>query len=507
MKKVVDCFPFFNEKELLELRVHLLKDNVDEFIICELNYTHSGIYKDFICKQLIRDLDLPQDKIKVLEIKIENDEELVPNDIDKYNSGVSESSAESVAWVRERIQRDAVLSVIDNYSDDTVFILSDCDEIIDPKFIKYFSGICRNSHNNIIKVPLILLEGRGDKRLFENNAIAPWQNSLLMCTAKQLKNGGTPTKMRSNVMNEYLPVWVTENNQMLQDCGWHFTWMGDTLRRKEKANSFIHYANLNSINTLSNSSLKGITSDHKNLTQYSTKNYPVELLPRIIFDLPRVRDFLLPEEDNTPDIKSTLANLYKQFDSEYGEWGWCSQLKSDAIIDCVMETCIGVNNPVCVEIGVYGGKSLLPFGLALKNLDKGIVYGIDPWSNQEAVVGYNHPSHQQFWGNIDLKRMHDICVSGINQLHLEEFVFLLKTTSDNAKQIGDINVLHIDGQHTEQLLRDINKYATKVVRGGYCFVDDVEWSEHTLKSVPLMEELGFGKVRDISGCFLYKKLS
>ena len=208
-----------------------------------------------------------------------------------------------------------------------------------------------------------------------------------------------------------------------------------------------------------------------------------------------------------PDIKSALASLYEQFDSEYGEWGWCSQLKSDAIIDCVMETCIGVNNPVCVEIGVYGGKSLLPFGLALKNLDKGIVYGIDPWSNQEAVVGYNHPSHQQFWGNIDLKRMYDICVSGINQLHLEEFVFLLKTTSDNAKQIGDINVLHIDGQHTEQLLRDINKYATKVVRGGYCFVDDVEWSEHTLKSVPLMEELGFGKVRDISGCFLYKKLS
>lgn len=504
MKKIIDCFPFFNEKELLELRIHLLKDHVDKFIISELNYTHSGIAKDFICKDLIEELNLPKEKIKILQIKID-DSSLIPDEIDKYNSTESESATECKAWTRERIQRDAVLSTISNYSDDTVFILSDCDEIIHPKYIEYFSSVCRNNPQNIIKVPLILLEGRGDKRLFQDNAPVPWQNSLLMCTAKQLKNGGTPTKMRSNVLNEYQPVWVSESGEILQDCGWHFTWMGGEDRRKKKASSFIHYANLNSVNTLSNDSLQDFSLNSAQSEKYVLKTYPVELLPEVIFNLPRVKNFLLPKKEKFSEIKFTLDELYRQFDSQYGEWGWCSKLKSDAIIDCVLETCKKAPNPVCVEIGVYGGKSLLPFGVALKHLNKGIVYGIDPWSNQEAMVGYDHPSHQQFWGNIDLKRMHDICVLGINQLRVEEFVFLLKTTSDNAKQIGDISVLHIDGQHTEQLLRDINKYATKVVSGGYCFIDDVEWSEHTLKSVPLMGSLGFEKITDISGCFLYKK--
>ena len=33
--KIVDCFPYFNEKELLELRINLLYDHVDKFIISE----------------------------------------------------------------------------------------------------------------------------------------------------------------------------------------------------------------------------------------------------------------------------------------------------------------------------------------------------------------------------------------------------------------------------------------------------------------------------------------
>lgn len=510
-KKVIDCFPFFNERELLELRLNLLSDHVDEFIISELNYTHSGKPKDFICKSIVDELGF-SNKVTVLQVEIDDD--LIPNEIDNYNSLESKSSKEVLAWTRERVQRDALLEIIEKYDDDTVFIIGDCDEIIDPKFINYFSDICKNNQNNILKIPLILLEGRADKRLFMGNNAVLWMNSLLMCTSKQLKDGGTPTKMRSNISNNYPPVWATESNQIIQDCGWHFTWMGDINRKIEKASSFIHYSNLDSINTLSSESIEQVFSriPNKNPLQemnneeknnYERRNYPVELLPKIIFNLPRVKNFLLPKEENL-GIKNKLLDLYKKFDSQFGVWGWCPIEKSNKIIDCVSEICKNEDNPVCVEIGVYGGKSLISFALALKKLNKGIVYGIDPWTNSDAIVGYDGP-HKEFWGNVDLERIYNICISAIQELDINGFVNLIRDTSDNTKEIKNINVLHIDGQHTDQLIKDINKYAKNVILNGYCFIDDVEWSDQTLKSVSLMERLGFEKVCDIFGCILFQR--
>jgi hypothetical protein len=510
MKKIIDYFPFFNEKELLELRLNLLNDHVDEFIISELNYTHSGNPKQFICQKLVDDLGFSE-KVRVLELEID-ESDLVPNEIDRYSAQESKSDKEVFAWVRERLQRDALLRIIDEYEDDIVFILSDCDEIIDPKYLDYFSNVCRNLDKNIIKVPLVLLEGRADKRLFDGEIPVPWSNSLLLCTSKQLKNNGSPTKMRSNILNEYFPVWVTENDKQIEDCGWHFTWMGDNQRREEKAKSFIHYANLNSVNTLSNNSFEKIVLNEKDgyenvlnsQFKYESKNYPINLLPKVIFDLQRVKNFLLPSEKNE-SLKQKIKTIYKEFDNQFGVWGWCPQTKSDMIIDCVMEVCQEQQNPVCVEIGVYGGKSFLPFGLALKELKKGIVYGIDPWLNEEALIGYDHPAHQEFWGKINLEHMYNICMLGIDNLKINDYVSILRTTSDDAQEIKNISVLHIDGQHTDQLIKDINKYAVNVIDGGYCFLDDVGWSEETLKSIPLIESLGFEKVSDIFGCILYQK--
>lgn len=211
-------------------------------------------------------------------------------------------------------------------------------------------------------------------------------------------------------------------------------------------------------------------------------------------------------EDALSNTREKLSNLYRKFDEQYGEWGWCSEIKSYRIIDCVLETCSDSADPVCAEIGVYGGKSLFPFALALKQLGKGRVYGIDPWSTHEALAGYDHPIHQQFWGNVNLEIMYNICINGINELNVQDFVTLLKSPSDNVKNVNNISVLHIDGQHTLQLLKDIINHATNIVQGGYCFIDDINWSEDTLKAVELMKILNFEKVEDINGCFLYKKL-
>jgi hypothetical protein len=316
MKKIIDYFPFFIEKELLELRVNLLKDYVDKFIISETNKTHNGEDKEFICNKIIDELNLPKDKIQVIETIIPEEEFIAPEDCDYFYS-LEAKSSKVKNWSRERIQRDALMNYIDEYDDDTVFILSDCDEIINPEFLPYFSNYCRQLESNFIKVPLVLLEGRADKRLYDGEIPADWSKSLVLCTKKHLKPNGSPTKFRGCYNSPFLPIWITENNQIIQDCGWHFTWMGDENLKKYKARTTVLSDNLSELNTLSSSSMKSIVGNYDN--NLSLKDYPLELLPQIIFKLPMVKDFLLPNEKKFSFKKNIFSSKKSNADEKYYE--------------------------------------------------------------------------------------------------------------------------------------------------------------------------------------------
>jgi len=47
MKKIYDTFLFFNELDLLEIRLTMLYPHVDYFVISECDYTFSGKQKPF----------------------------------------------------------------------------------------------------------------------------------------------------------------------------------------------------------------------------------------------------------------------------------------------------------------------------------------------------------------------------------------------------------------------------------------------------------------------------
>jgi len=46
--KIYDTFIFFNELDLLDIRLKILDNVVDYFIISEFNITHSGLKKEYI---------------------------------------------------------------------------------------------------------------------------------------------------------------------------------------------------------------------------------------------------------------------------------------------------------------------------------------------------------------------------------------------------------------------------------------------------------------------------
>ena len=50
-QKIVDCFTFYNETDLLKYRLRVLDDTVDYFILVEARQTHAGNPKPLFYKE------------------------------------------------------------------------------------------------------------------------------------------------------------------------------------------------------------------------------------------------------------------------------------------------------------------------------------------------------------------------------------------------------------------------------------------------------------------------
>ena len=79
MKTVVDCFTFYNELEILELRFLELYDVVDKFIIVEANKTFKGDFKPFILEENKLRFEKWWDKVAHIHIDPEKNEFLPKN--------------------------------------------------------------------------------------------------------------------------------------------------------------------------------------------------------------------------------------------------------------------------------------------------------------------------------------------------------------------------------------------------------------------------------------------
>ena len=48
---IIDCFPFFNELDVLDIRLNILNEVVDKFVLVEASKTQSKIDKPFYFEQ------------------------------------------------------------------------------------------------------------------------------------------------------------------------------------------------------------------------------------------------------------------------------------------------------------------------------------------------------------------------------------------------------------------------------------------------------------------------
>ena len=117
---IYDCFTFFNELDLLEIRLNILKDHVDKFVIVEATKTHQGKSKPLFYSENKNRFEKFFDKIIHIVV-------------DEYPDYEGKSP-----WVLEHHQRNMIQKGLVNCKPDDVIIISDLDEIPSPeKIIEY----------------------------------------------------------------------------------------------------------------------------------------------------------------------------------------------------------------------------------------------------------------------------------------------------------------------------------------------------------------------------------
>lgn len=216
---IYDCFTFFNENDLLDIRLNTLNQIVDKFIIIEADKTHSGEPKPFYFDKK----RFAKFKDKIIYIPLSN--------VLVYSN----------SWQNENIQRNYILEVLkqEKCNDDDVIIITDLDEIPNINAIKEYLhkpkeiyAFQMNIYNYFLNL-LNISEGIWTKgkilryRNFKDTNEDAFYYSF--ACVEDVNQGITPTKIR-----------MMGNNPFLENMGWHFTYMGGIKSIQKKLQSFGH---------------------------------------------------------------------------------------------------------------------------------------------------------------------------------------------------------------------------------------------------------------------------
>lgn len=199
--KIYDCFTYYNESDIVEIRFEELHKVVDFFVVIEASETFTGVHKEYCFDQLV-DINKKY-KDKIIRIKI--------NFPDKNMS----------PWEREFFQRNCVTEFLFEYNvlDDDIIILSDADEIPRASIVENISSynlptrldVCQYFWNFNWKVPDHCNQGARP----------------IVSKFSDIKKIG-PQNLRAETVD------------MIPKAGWHFSFFGELEKVKNKIESFAH---------------------------------------------------------------------------------------------------------------------------------------------------------------------------------------------------------------------------------------------------------------------------
>lgn len=127
MKKIIDTVSFNGEYDLLEIRLNILNDYVDEFVICEAPTTFTGNPKPLYFERDKERFKEFAHKIKYFVI----DENYTEREINYAEHSPNTKGASH--WKREFLQKESIKKALTHLNDDDRVFIGDCDEIWEPQ--------------------------------------------------------------------------------------------------------------------------------------------------------------------------------------------------------------------------------------------------------------------------------------------------------------------------------------------------------------------------------------
>ena len=209
---IYDCFQYFDEDHMVDLRLNILNQYVDFFVISESTKTHQG--KDKKINFDIKKFSKFKNKIKFI---IADYKEAV--NFEKHTGGESPI---------EQHQRNALIEGIRDASPEDLIILSDSDEIPD---LEKLRDIDKNKKFIAFSQKMFMY-----KLNLQNLNESNWIGSKI--TKK--KNITSMQDLRNLKFKKY-PFWrLDKNNLQTIKGGWHFSFMQTPEQILNKIESFSH---------------------------------------------------------------------------------------------------------------------------------------------------------------------------------------------------------------------------------------------------------------------------
>jgi beta-1,4-mannosyl-glycoprotein beta-1,4-N-acetylglucosaminyltransferase len=232
--KIYDCFTFYNEFDLLEIRLEELFDHVDYFVISEANTTHSGKPKNF---ELLDNWSRVKNfEDKIIHIKVADMPGIKKEQ--RISPYTGQMEIWDNCWHNERFQRDALARGLRQGEPEDIMILSDVDELVRPQAVDQIRADMRHTLW-AFKMPF-----------FNYRFNYMWTEPLIYQVqgqAVRLNRASTEFKTCTNIREHYGANWANRpidyddgNEIALQHSGWHFSSLGSTKMVANKLENFAH---------------------------------------------------------------------------------------------------------------------------------------------------------------------------------------------------------------------------------------------------------------------------
>ena len=410
--KVYDGFMFFNELDVLEIRLNEMYDVVTKFIIVEGARKHSGEINDqmYLFNNLHR-FDKFRDKIIYLKIE----------DYPPMNNPHD-------PWDYERHLRDCIRRGWEGVEETDVIMVSDCDEIPRASAVANYrikDGLCHLVQNLYY--------------YYLNNYVEPW------IWGKILPYG--IAKVMSPCAIRY-----THTFNKIKNAGWHFSFMGGKEKIIEKFTSYAHqeYNSPKYLDRISES----LETGEDILRRPELSNTIVQIddsYPKFVIDNIeefKKKDFLKIKIEPKKIIDVTWPIIQKKYE-----------------MIMLQEFLKDFRTEKILEIGSFRGGTTMLWAQMVAPYN-GMVYTVDL---EFELGGFIFADGSYYRRQVYNDSPYEKFVTEIaGNSHALEVIEKVK------KQAGMVDLLFIDGDHSyEGVKRDFENYFPLVKKGGYVVFHDI----------------------------------